>query len=112
MCELDHAVKLQVINLSAVFPTILASRTRTIFESSQHKINRDNKRNHEYSHGTDSFVCWTSLCDEYINMTKKIHGSMTHSPFKIKPSVFGGMEIGTASIDSYRLESHLAPLNK
>lgn len=66
---------------------------------SQHS--RESARNREF------FVRWTLPRDKYTDVTKKTYDSMTHNPFKSRPNISAGMEIGTGSTESRWLESNL-----
>lgn len=55
----------------------------------------------------ESFVRRTLPRDKYADVTKKTYDSMTHIPFKCRPNISAGMEMGTGSTESRRLESNL-----
>lgn len=74
---------------------------RTQFEFCRSQRHRESSRNRQF------FVRWTLPRDRYTDVTKKTRDSMTHIPFKSRPNIFAGMEIGTGSTESHWLESNL-----
>lgn len=67
----------------------------------------DGRRNPIRFANREFFVRRTLPRDKYADVTKKTYDSMTHIPFKCRPNISAGMEIGTGSTESRRLESNL-----